>query len=80
MANLEFADYTATYEDSDGEKQSSTVQAARVTAKEKGQEVNTVAGARVLNTGDVVVQTDNPNVFDVCTSGQWKSTGYERTK
>ena len=77
---LDFTDWVAEYEDSDGDKHTSTVRAARVTADNKGAEFNTVTGVRTVTTGDVVVATDNPNVFDVCTSQQWKAAGYERAK
>lgn len=77
---LKFTDYTAEYEDSDGDKHTSVVSAARVTADNKGREVNTRTGAVTLSAGNVVVATDNPNVFDVVTAEQWKSAGYEKNK
>lgn len=54
-----------------------TVDAAIVTADDEGNSLRTRDGAVDLHAGDVVVKTDNPNMFDVMTETQWAETNYE---
>lgn len=71
----DFQEYTATVDSGDGE-QESTVQAATVTAEQAGNDVNTRAGVQSVNEGDVLVQTEQPGVYDVLSADDWSGTGY----
>lgn len=84
--DLEFTDYTAHYEDEDGDSHAHTVSAHVVTdetAKVKNEEGNlrpreimTPVGARKVAAGDVLVATAQPGVYDHLTAAAWASTGY----
>lgn len=86
MKNLDFQDYTATVEDSDGDDHESTVRAAVITDElvyltdEDGnkhrREVMTPTGARGVQAGDVFVETEKPGVYDYLSAAAWASTGY----
>lgn len=87
MKELDFQEYTASYEDSDGDKHESTVRAAVIRKddvyyedKETGnrhtREVVTPTGSRKVQEGDVFVETDRPGVYDYLTADAWKGTGY----
>lgn len=72
---FEFKDAKTSVKDDDGDTHEHTVSAARVT-KETAREVRTRGGVRTVVAGDVLVNTDIPDVYDVLTSDQWKDTGY----
>lgn len=85
--DLEFQDYTAHYQDEDGDDHTHTVSAhvvtdetARVKNADTGnlvkREVMTPTGPRVVVAGDVLVATDRPGVYDHLTADKWASTGY----
>lgn len=90
MKHLKFEDVTATYKDSDGDEHESTVRAAVVTDDlvmveyensegvrvQRRREVHTREGSQKLNVGDVVVETEKSNVYDVHSADSWKRTGY----
>lgn len=83
---LDFQDYKATVEDSDGDKHESTVRAAVVTketatvknadGRDVPREVVTPTGSRTVQVGDVLVETDRPGVYDYLGADAWASTGY----
>lgn len=93
MKELEFQDYSHTYQDDDGDPHTTTVRAAKV---DKGhvtgsngdggrrpvnRYVTTIDGQqRLLRAGDVVVETSNPNTYDVHDEKSWNSTGYAGAK
>jgi hypothetical protein len=93
MKDLEFNDYSHTYQDDDGDPHTTTVRAAKV---DKGhvtgsngdggrrpvnRYVTTIdGGQRLLRAGDVVVETSNPNLYDVHDEKAWNSTGYAGAK
>ena len=85
--DLDFRDYTAHYQDEDGDDHSHTVRAhvvtdetARVKNPETGnlvkREVMTPTGARIVAPGDVLVATERPGVYDHLTASAWATTGY----
>jgi len=75
VAEKEFKDYTATYEDADGDKHKSTVRAHVVTEATAGTVV-TRTGTQDVDKGSVIVETDRPGVYDVLSADDWKGTGY----
>lgn len=77
--DMQFKEYTASVEDSDGDKHESKVRAHVVTDDTKGR-VNTPTGGRDVAKGDVLVETDTPGVYDVLNADAWKSTGYGKTQ
>ncbi len=84
--DLEFQDYTAHYQDEDGDDHTHTVSAHVVTdetAKVKNEagnpvarEVMTPTGPRKVAAGDVLVVTEHPGVYDHLTGAAWATTGY----
>lgn len=84
--NLDFKDYTATYQDEDGDEHTHTVRAAvigddHVYLKDQNgnnvrREVRTPTGARQVSKGDVFVETETAGVYDYLTADAWASTGY----
>lgn len=74
MAELEFKEYKGTGKDADGNDIESTVRAAQATeasrVTERGQT------GRDVRTGEYVVETDRPGVYDVLSEDQWNNTGY----
>lgn len=73
---MEFRDYTARVEDSDGDPHESTVRAHVVNDDTKDREIVTRVGTQVVAKDHVLVETDAPGVYDVLTPDAWKSTGY----
>lgn len=67
-----YQDHKATVGEGDDERES--VVSARVS--DGDETVNTTAGPRSVNKGDIVIKTDNPNVFDVLDAKTWSETGY----
>lgn len=91
MKALDFTEFTGDYEDVDGDKQTSTIKAAVVDDStayvtilnsegdqvKRRREVTVRDGsARALLSGEVVVETGKPGVYDVLTAEQWASTAY----
>jgi hypothetical protein len=83
---LEFNDYTASVEDSDGDVHEHTVRAAVVTddtayvyndeGNRRPREVMTPTGGKAVSVGDVLVETEKPGVYDYLSADAWASTGY----
>jgi len=68
-------EFSATYKDVDGDEHTSTVLAHVVTEDTKG-EILVIGGSRHTVPGDVIVETSQPNVYDVLSAEAWKTTGY----
>lgn len=78
MRDVEFKNYSAKYEDADGDEHTSTVR-AHVADKDTADALGTVAtrtGSHDVRKGDVLVETDRPGVYDVHSSKSWDDIGY----
>lgn len=76
MKELEFAEFTNTYEDADGDEHQTTTR-AHVVTKDTAREV-TVRGMGQVNVGvgTVLVETDRPGVYDTISKKDWDASGY----
>lgn len=52
----------------------------RARVSEGDETVMTPGGPRNVDKGEYVVSTENPNISDVLTADEWKSTDYKEVK
>lgn len=76
--DIDFQEYSAKYEDTDGDEHTSTVRAHQAT-KETADTLGTVAtrtGSHDVRSGDVLVETEREGVYDIHNKDTWGKLGY----